>query len=136
MIVVEPGDTAEALEEESGCPILRNFFDDVRFGDPDFSPSFEALEEHAGCYEMVFILNDEGFGVAIFVPKSKGTCSSIAKPGNHTRRCIRCGTGCARKQGCHNCGFMILDTSTRRSWSIPAARCLRFSKYWGIQIPR
>lgn len=72
MIAVEAGDTAEDLEEESGCRILRNFFDDARFGDPDFSPSFEALEEHAGCWEMVFILNDDGFGVAIFIPKSDG----------------------------------------------------------------
>jgi len=72
MIVVEAGDTAEALEEASCCPILRNLFDETRFGSPDFSPSFEALEEHAGCYEMVFILNDEGFGIAIFIPKSEG----------------------------------------------------------------
>lgn len=72
MIVVEPGDTAEAVEEESGCRIVHNLLDDSRFGDPDFAPSFEALEEHAGCYEMVFILNDEGFGINIFVPKRQG----------------------------------------------------------------
>ena len=78
MIAVEAGDTAEALEEESGCRILRNFFDDARFGDPDFSPSFEALEEHAGCFEMVFILNDEGFGVAIFVPKADGIDAELS----------------------------------------------------------
>jgi hypothetical protein len=72
MIVVEAGDTPSGLEKESGCGILRNFFDDARFGDPEFTPSFEALEEHAGCYEMVFILNDEGFGIGIFIPKSEG----------------------------------------------------------------
>jgi len=78
MIAVEAGDTAEALEEESGCRILRNFFDDARFGDPDFTPSFEALEEHAGCWEMVFILNDEGFGVAIFIPKAEGIDAALS----------------------------------------------------------
>ena len=71
MIVVEPGDTPEALEEETGCAILRDMFDDVRFGDPDFSPSFEALEEHHECYEMLFITNDEGFGITIWIPKTK-----------------------------------------------------------------
>src|SRR5687767_7571846 len=68
LLVVEPGDTVAALEEESGCPILHNPFDDTRFGDPDFSPMFEAIEEHPGCYEIVAILNDDGFGIALFVP--------------------------------------------------------------------
>jgi hypothetical protein len=78
MIVVEAGDSAEALEKESGCPILHNLFDDARFGDPGFAPSFEALEEHAGCWEMVFILNDEGFGVAVFIPKSEGIDAELS----------------------------------------------------------
>jgi hypothetical protein len=89
MIVVEAGDTAGTVEKESGCPILHGYFDDVRFGDPSFAPSFEALEEHAGCYEMVFILNDDGFGVDIFIPKSEGIdaellalCRAYAIPAN------------------------------------------------------
>jgi hypothetical protein len=72
MIIVEPGDSVDALEKESSCPILRNIFDDARFGDPDFVPSFEAMEEHASCYEIVFVLNDEGFGIDIFIPKQEG----------------------------------------------------------------
>jgi len=71
LIVVEPGDTVAALEEESGCPILSNY-DGARFGDPDFWPSVEAIEDHAGCYEIVVILNDDGFGVALFIPKQLG----------------------------------------------------------------
>ena len=73
MIVVEPGDTVAALEREGSCCILHNLFDDTRYPDPDFSPSFEALDEHAGCYEMLFILNDEGFGITYFIPKAAGT---------------------------------------------------------------
>lgn len=72
MIVVEPGDSVDALEQESSCPILHEPFDDTHFGDPDFAPSFEALEEHTGCYEMVFILSDGGFGIDIFIPKTGG----------------------------------------------------------------
>lgn len=72
MIVVEPGDTVDALEEETSCRIMRNLFDDVRFGDPEFDPSFEALEDHGSCFEMVIILNDDGFGIAIFIPKTAG----------------------------------------------------------------
>ncbi len=87
MIVVESGDTVDAIEKESSCAILRDLFNDSSFGDPDFSPSFEALEEHAGCYEMVFIITDEGFGIAIFIPKAAGIdadllamCSLYATP--------------------------------------------------------
>ena len=71
-IVVEPGDTVEALENETGYPILGSLFDDSRFGDPDYSPCFEALEEHPGCFEIVFILSDDGFGFTVFVPKADG----------------------------------------------------------------
>ena len=77
MIVVEPGDTGEALEKESGCAILHTFFDDSRFGDPGFLPTCEWLEEHAYCYEMVFILNDDGFGIDIFVPKTEGVDAEL-----------------------------------------------------------
>ncbi|SFM51565.1 hypothetical protein [Nitrosomonas communis] len=72
MVVVEPGDSIAALEQEIGFPILHNLFDDTCYGEPDFSPSFEALEEHAGCYELVYIFNDEGFGAGIFIPKQPG----------------------------------------------------------------
>ncbi len=87
MIVVEAGDSVESLESETGCCILNNFFDDTKFGDADFTPSFEALEEHSNCYEIVFVLNDEGFGIAIFIPKLLGMnaellamCSEYAIP--------------------------------------------------------
>lgn len=87
MIVVEPGDSVSALEEESGCPILHNLFDDARFGDPEFTPAAEAVEEHSNCYEIVFILNDDGFGIEIFIPKVEGIdlelltmCATYAVP--------------------------------------------------------
>ena len=72
LVVAEPGDTAAALEEASGCPVVHDVFGEVRFGDPDFAPGAEAIEEHAGCYELVFVLNDDGYGVGIFVPKIAG----------------------------------------------------------------
>jgi len=71
MLVVEPGDSVEAIERESGCPMLRNTFDDARFGDPEFTPAAEVIEEHSNCYELVFIFSDDG-GVEIFVPKVDG----------------------------------------------------------------
>lgn len=72
LIVVEPGDRVAALEEESGCPILRNLVGTARFGEAEFSPCFEVLEEHPSCYEMVFVPSDGDFGIVIFIPKREG----------------------------------------------------------------
>ena len=91
MVVVEPGDTVEQLEQEIGLPILHGLFDDAPFGDDDFTPCFEILEEHCNeqhrIYEMVFISNDDGFATTVIVPASEGTdsrllamCRSFATP--------------------------------------------------------
>lgn len=81
MIVVEPCDTVAALEEECGSPILHNLFDDTRFGEPGYAPSFEHLEDHGHgqCYEMIFIMSDDGSGVSIFIPKGKGIDAELLK---------------------------------------------------------
>ena len=77
MIVVEPGDTLDSLEEQSGLPIATNPFDGARFPDPNFVPVCEALEEHAGCYEMMFLFSDDGAGVNLFIPKHPGIDADV-----------------------------------------------------------
>ena len=72
IIVLEPGDSTEGLEQESGCPVLHDVFDQFAFGDPDFQPAAEVLEEHQNCFELGFVLNDDGFTIVIFVPKDDG----------------------------------------------------------------
>jgi len=69
-IVVEEGDSLEALDRQLGFPILSNRFDGRCFEEAGFTPSFEILEEHVGCYEMVFVLSDDGYGVEVFIPKT------------------------------------------------------------------
>lgn len=91
MVVVEPGDTVEQLEQEIGLPILHGLFDDLPYGHPDFAPCFDILEEHHHeshtFYEMVFIGNDDGAATAVFVPDTEGIsgdllalCRSFATP--------------------------------------------------------
>jgi len=77
MVVVEPGDSVDTLEQETGCSILHNLFDDTPYCNLEFSPSFEALEEHDDCYEMLFISNDNGFGITLFIPKAEGIEGSL-----------------------------------------------------------
>jgi len=81
MVVVEPGDTVEQLEQEIGLPLLHGLFDDVPYGHPNFTPCFDILEEHSNeqyrIYEMVFISNDDGFATTVFVPVTEGTDSRL-----------------------------------------------------------
>lgn len=91
MVVVEVGDIVEQLEQEIKLPILHGLFDDLPFGDPDFTPCFEILEEHQHehrtVYEMVFISNDDGAATALFIADTEGIdadllamCRSFATP--------------------------------------------------------
>jgi hypothetical protein len=79
IIVVEPGDSVSAIEEESGCPILRDLWDETHFGEPDYVPAAEAIEEHAGCYELTYVLSDSGFGIGIVIPKDVGVDQELLR---------------------------------------------------------
>ena len=71
-LVVEAGDSIEAIRATVGFDILHNRFTGIRFNATGFTPSFEFVEEFPACYDMVFVLDDTGIGVEIFVPKEEG----------------------------------------------------------------
>lgn len=71
-LIVQPGDSLDALSAQIGFPIMANRWTGIRFGQPDFTPSFELVDEHAGYYEMVFIISDSGYGIEVFIPKTEG----------------------------------------------------------------
>lgn len=78
MIVVEPGDTADDLQAIMNFSILEGIFDDSRFGDDDFSPSFEFAEAHCDyLYELVYIVSDSGYGYDIFILNRPGIDPTI-----------------------------------------------------------
>ena len=70
-LVVEAGDSIEAIRATVGFYILHNRFTGIRFNATGFTPSFEFIEEFPACYDMVFVLDDTGIGVEIFVPKEE-----------------------------------------------------------------
>ena len=86
-VLVEPGDSLERLQQQTGCAIAHSRFSSARFGDADFWPSWEYLEEHSSCYDLGFVLSDSGFGVGLVVPKLAGIdaqllalCEAYATP--------------------------------------------------------
>lgn len=70
--LVEPGDSIAEIETETGCQLMHDLFNESRYGDAEFMPSFEWLVEHPGFYEAVFIFSDDGFGVDLLIPKASG----------------------------------------------------------------
>lgn len=71
-LVIEVGDTIEAIHAQVGWNILQNRFTGIRFDATGFTPSFEFVEEFASCFDMVFVLSDDGYGVEIIVPTEAG----------------------------------------------------------------
>ena len=76
-VVLEGGDSIEAVDVALSFPVLANRFDGVPFGDPDFLPSWEVLAEHSGWYELVYVLSDDGAGVAVFISKDAGVPTEL-----------------------------------------------------------
>ena len=76
-ILVEPGDTSEQIESETGYSLLKSLFSDTAYSDPDFTPDFEYLEDQGSFYEAVYIFTDSGFAVVMIVPKEDGIDSRI-----------------------------------------------------------
>lgn len=78
IIVVEPGDTADDLEHVMGFSILESIFDESRFGDENFAPSFEVAEVIGDdLFELVYVINDGGYGYDIFIMSRPGTDPTI-----------------------------------------------------------
>lgn len=71
--VVESGDCISCIEATTGCHLVSDPFEDCRFGDDDFEPTFEWLEHHIPeqCFEIAFMTTDDYF-VAVFVPDDPG----------------------------------------------------------------
>lgn len=73
IIIVEPIDTVRDLEAVTGFSIIEGPFDDSRFGDENFAPSFEVAESHGdNLFELVYIVSDGGYGYDIFIQNTAG----------------------------------------------------------------
>ncbi len=90
-ILVEPGDTLQAIDAEMDGAFLVDHYGGRRFGDPAFVPPFESLDEHDTFYDIEFIQSDEGFAVQVLVPKTAGIdpyllqlCAAHATPCQET----------------------------------------------------
>jgi hypothetical protein len=68
-LVIEPGDTLDAIATQIGFSIIANMHTAIRYDQEGFTPSFEFVEELPTCFDLVFILDDSGYGIEVLVPK-------------------------------------------------------------------
>ena len=76
-LVVEPGDTDDAIVEALGFSPLFNLSDRTRFGDADYTPNWEWIERHGDWFEAAFILSDDGFGHILLVQDAETTDAEL-----------------------------------------------------------
>lgn len=62
IIVIEPEDTIQAIDEELGFDVLDR--------------STDVIECHPNWYELTYVLGDDGFGIVLYVPL-EGVCPPL-----------------------------------------------------------
>ena len=76
-IIVEPGDTIEAIEAELGISPLQDAQSQVRYPDPSFEPAWEFCIARKGYYDVTFALCDSGLGLVLLVPDQEGVVPEL-----------------------------------------------------------
>jgi hypothetical protein len=69
VVIIQAGDSLQALERELGYSFFVNPVDGSRFGEPDFTPGWEWIADHGYCWELVWIL-DDAFGHIVLIQNS------------------------------------------------------------------
>jgi hypothetical protein len=75
--VIQPGDTFATIEDELGFAVNANLVDGIRFGEPDFVPSWEHAFQHEDMFEVTYILDDSGFGWVLFIEDREGIDADV-----------------------------------------------------------
>ena len=68
VIIIEPGDSMEAIAKEIGVSPMQNIVDDVRYPDLAFEPSWEFCITRKGYTDFTFALCDAGLAICLLVP--------------------------------------------------------------------
>ena len=76
-IIVEPGDSIDAIARELGVNPLVNIVDNAHYPEPSFEPSFEFCIARIGYFDLTFALCDSGLGLCLLVPDREGVVPQL-----------------------------------------------------------
>lgn len=71
VLVVQAGDTEEAIEQELGWSPLEHPIDGHRFGTAKFEPYWAWLQDRGGWYELIHTIGNSGFAFLLLVEDSE-----------------------------------------------------------------
>ena len=71
-VIVEPGDSIDAIARELGVNPLVNIVDNAHYPQPSFEPSFEFCIARIGYFDLTFALCDSGLAIVLLVPDQDG----------------------------------------------------------------
>lgn len=67
LLIVEPGDTEEAIVKEVGFTRLVNPLDRERYGSTSSAPYWDGLQDRGGWFELTLTVANEGFAFVLFI---------------------------------------------------------------------
>jgi hypothetical protein len=73
LLILEPGDTEQAILDEVALSRLVNRTDGRRFPEEGFVPPFQWLSDVGGHWELIQTVGNSGFAFCIFIPDAEGT---------------------------------------------------------------
>jgi hypothetical protein len=73
LLILEPGDTEQAILNEVAFSPLVSTVDGQRWGSPGFEPDHDWLEDHDGWFELVFTVGNDGFAFVLLIPDAADT---------------------------------------------------------------
>jgi len=72
ILVIQPGDSEEAIVGEIGLSPLANPIDGARYGGAGFCPYWDLLVNHNGWFELIITIGDSGFAYILFIQDAAG----------------------------------------------------------------
>ena len=82
-IIVEPGDSVEAIECELTISPFVNLVDGTHYPDPAFEPSWEFCIARNGYYDLTFALSNSGQALCLLVPDRDGVETKLRELCRH-----------------------------------------------------
>ena len=77
ILVVEPGDTEEAIRQEIGWSPLVHPIDGVPFGTGEFLPHWSWLQDVGGYYELLHTVGNFGFAYILLIKDAPGVPAEL-----------------------------------------------------------
>ena len=79
ILVIQPGDTEEVVQEQLGWSPLVHPIDEIRFGSKHFQPYWSWLQSFAGWYELMHTVGNAGFAYILLIDKGSGDFAQMCR---------------------------------------------------------